>query len=102
MSDKIREFIEVPQQFIRDGNQVHSYIFSTLASLLTIAVPSVPYALHKTFTKGLVASFPQSLIDTQTICARILSNLQGSSSWLCSHGLHWILCETNPHPNVRH
>jgi hypothetical protein len=22
MSDKIREFIEIPQQFIRDGNQV--------------------------------------------------------------------------------
>ena len=22
MSDKIREFIEIPQQFVRDGNQV--------------------------------------------------------------------------------
>jgi hypothetical protein len=58
MSEKIREFIEVPQQFIRDGNQVCSCIVSALLSLLNIAIPSVPYTLHKTFTKGLVASFP--------------------------------------------
>lgn len=31
MSDKIREFIEVPQQFIRDGNQVSFVVYSTLA-----------------------------------------------------------------------
>lgn len=58
MSDKIREFIDVPQQFIRDGNQVCPCIVSALVSLLKIAMPSVPYTLHKTFTEGLVASFP--------------------------------------------
>ena len=26
MSDKIKEFIEIPQQFIRDGNQVRSML----------------------------------------------------------------------------
>ena len=35
MSDKIREFIEVPQQFIRDGNQV-LLSFKSLTPLLTV------------------------------------------------------------------
>ena len=35
MSDKIREFIEVPQQFIREGNQVSGLSTAILRILLT-------------------------------------------------------------------
>jgi protein transport protein SEC61 subunit gamma and related proteins len=49
MSDKIREFIEVPQQFIRDGNQVLPFKSFTLP----VAHPhSVPNTLYKTFAEG--------------------------------------------------
>lgn len=50
MSDKIREFIEVPQQFIRDGNQV-PLSFQFLHISLAYS-PTVPYTLHKTFGEG--------------------------------------------------
>ena len=57
MSDKIREFIEVPQQFIRDGNQVLPNPFRYLIFAHSY---SVPHTLHKTFTKGFA---PASLTD---------------------------------------
>ena len=50
MSDKIREFIEVPQQFIRDGNQVLLSFMSLYPFTHSL---SVPYTLHKTLSEGL-------------------------------------------------
>ena len=34
MSDKIREFLEVPQQFIRDGNQVTRFLSASKLLLI--------------------------------------------------------------------
>ena len=51
MSDKLREFIEVPQQFIRDGNQVLS-LFQVFCVVPLAHSYSVLDTLHKTFTEG--------------------------------------------------
>ena len=51
MSDKIREFLEVPQQFVRDGNQVRVLLQSPSASLTT-SLYAVCDALYKTFAEG--------------------------------------------------
>ena len=40
MSDKIREFLEVPQQFVRDGNQVRA-VPITVDSSDHFALPSL-------------------------------------------------------------
>lgn len=36
MSEKVKEFVEIPQQFLRDGNQVS--FFAALESLLFIGI----------------------------------------------------------------
>lgn len=52
MSDKVREFAEIPQQFIRDGNQVRLYVlFCALANVLLL----VSYPLYKTLAKRCIA-----------------------------------------------
>jgi len=52
MSDKVREFAEIPQQFIRDGNQVRFHVlFCALANALSL----VSYSLYKTLAKRCIA-----------------------------------------------
>ena len=51
MSDKVREFVEIPQQFVRDGNQVR-HLCSSIWTLLFSLPFTVPYTLHQTFSKG--------------------------------------------------
>ena len=54
MSDKIREFIEVPQQFIRDGNQVGLHSFEVKGTPRTYLPRSaVLDTVHKTHAKRL-------------------------------------------------
>lgn len=48
MSEKIQEFIEVPQEFIREGNQVRH---SALAPPPFLIPSIVSYSMHKTFSK---------------------------------------------------
>lgn len=53
MSDKIKEFIEVPQQFIRDGNQVCFHNFEIeRTSRAYIPRSAVPDTVHKAYSKG--------------------------------------------------
>lgn len=44
MSDKVREFIEIPQQFVRDGNQV---CYSLPHPIPSNRLIPVPHTLHE-------------------------------------------------------
>ena len=52
MSDKIREFIEVPQQFIRDGNQVCLWCYLCPVFLLKKVLPQFLTRCTKPSQKG--------------------------------------------------
>lgn len=67
MSDKVREFVEIPQQFIRDGNQVRTFYSPH------------PTRAHLFFFSSLhVAQNPLKKVLTATIyiTTRIQQNLQ--------------------------
>lgn len=36
------------------------------------------------------------------LVSRIPKDCHGNSNWICHHGLHWILCQTHPHPHQQH
>lgn len=36
------------------------------------------------------------------LCSRIPKDCYGHSNWIRHHGLHWILCQTHPHPHQQH
>lgn len=48
MSDKFREFIEIPQQFVRDGNQVCFFLSLVYFHCILSVHPIVPHTLHET------------------------------------------------------
>lgn len=48
MSEKIKEFVEVPQQFVREGNQVRFAIVIVLYHVSEHLFRSVPCAVYKT------------------------------------------------------
>jgi len=58
MSDKIREFIDIPQQFAREGNQVCSII---CRYALNSSLPPVLDTLHQAFAERFVLSLPLSM-----------------------------------------
>lgn len=44
----------------------------------------------------------KSLIYFFPLLSRIPKDCHGNSNWICHHGLHWILCQTHPHPHQQH
>lgn len=99
MSDKIREFLEVPQQFFRDGNQVRPpLLVQNIAP--TYPCSSLHVAQNLLRRVGYSCISMSAPMQTHPLC-RIRSNLQGSSGRICSHGFHRVLCETNSYSNVR-
>ncbi len=36
------------------------------------------------------------------LLSRIPKDCHGNSNWICHYGLHWILCQTHPHPHQQH
>ena len=97
MSDKFREFIEVPQQFIRDGNQV---LLSFMSFYLFAHSYSVPYTLHKTFTEGFALTLYRRRVTNWL--SRIPTDLQGSPCRFCSNGFYWLFRQAHPYSNVCH
>jgi len=53
MSDKVREFVEIPQQFIQDGNQV---CFLVTNSESSVSLALVSGSLYETVSKRLELS----------------------------------------------
>jgi len=49
MSEKIQEFLEVPQEFIREGNQVRHFALPLTRPFLMTS--TVPRSMHKTLSK---------------------------------------------------
>jgi protein transport protein SEC61 subunit gamma-like protein len=54
MSEKVKELVEIPQQFLREGNQVGFVVSEPTLSL--IVVFAVHYKMHKTVTERFVVS----------------------------------------------
>ena len=50
MSEKIQEFLEIPQEFIRDGNQVR-HLALALSPKHLIHTCTVSRSVHKTLSK---------------------------------------------------
>lgn len=99
MSDKVREFVEIPQQFVRDGSQVRlvSPGFPPLRPVLTFL--KFLTRCTKPSDKGLFSPGPFGPFSS---CHRVHSDLQGRRRWFRRHGVHWLLCQTHPHPDVRY
>jgi len=38
----------------------------------------------------------------ETFAKRVHANLPSSSHRFCCHGIHWLPCQTHPHPNKQH
>ncbi len=74
MSEKLREFAEIPQEFIKDGQQVCVYV------LLGQTSPSqsfaVPYTLHKTVTERSSFAFLNLCIPSLTVAIFCLEFVQ--------------------------
>jgi len=53
--------------------------------------------------KGQISSNDMQVqsVSNVVMTSRVLAHLQGSRHWFCCNGLHRLLCETHPHPNVR-
>lgn len=52
MSDKFREFIEIPQQFVRDGNQVCFFSHSSISTAFSVFTPQFLTRCTKPSDKG--------------------------------------------------
>lgn len=37
-----------------------------------------------------------------TPCCRVSKDCHGYCYWICNHGIHWILCQTDPHSHQQH
>lgn len=103
MSDKMKELIEIPQDFIRDGNQVrlvsiNSLVKELMHTLVHSSSHGVP-SLHKRVRVYIIHPAPQRRYST--IIYRVLADLQGCRHRLRCYGIHWVLREAHPHPNVR-
>jgi hypothetical protein len=95
MSEKLQEFIEVPQQFVRDGRQV---CLNTILSMYELICFQFIMRCNKPTEKGLLHWLSNTLFSS--ITHRIPSNLQGSGSWFCSHGFHRLFREAYSYSNV--
>lgn len=52
MSEKLKEFIEIPQEFVKDGQQVRPYLYIRGFQLTSMILStSVPHPVHKTIAK---------------------------------------------------
>lgn len=90
MSDKVREFIEVPQEFFHDGKQVCLLTVSSSNQPLTILL--VLDTVYKTFAKGSAFSMTiQHFRRLNLSKCRVHPNLQGSRYWFRRHGFYWLL-----------
>ena len=76
MSEKLKELAEIPQEFVRDGQQVSIVDVSILCLGLTSRL-LVPHALHEAFAEGYVCIYKlwtrvtQSCTEFVQICKAV-------------------------------
>lgn len=99
MSEKIKEFVEVPQQFVREGNQVSLLHSSSCLIFLSTSFEQFLARCTKPSWKGSysVSRFHDPDLN---IPPRIHPNFKSCRCWICSYGLHRLLCEANSHSYV--
>ena len=100
MSDKVKEFIEIPQEFVKDGQQV-SLSSTSRSDPCSPATVQFLTRCTKPSYKGeytTCSECPSSMLIKET--NRIYSDLQGCSCWLRRHGFHRLLREAHPHSDV--
>ena len=97
MSEKIKEFIEVPQQFVRDGNQVRALSLPRVE-----AHPLLQFITRctKPSSKGSYSEAHATLYSLLSLSLRVRSDMQSSRYWLRSHGFHRLLRQTHPYSYV--
>lgn len=98
MSEKLKEFIDIPQQFVRDGNQVCSCL-QPLENVPQMMPLQFLTRCTKPSQKGLSNSDVQSHFILTSL-PRVYPNFQGSRHWFCGHGFHRLLRQVDPHPDV--
>lgn len=79
MSDQIKEILDVPREFIKDG-----IFFLNRCTKPTKQGNLTSYALHI-----------QSLGLT---CDRIFVNLEGCRNRISGDGVHWVRCQVDSYP----
>jgi hypothetical protein len=102
MSDAVKEFVEVPRQFVKEGTQAsscsHNRIsadHSTRHNSSSTGVPS-PHKRVSRYTSHLLLV----LMNPPRLPHRIHSAMPSRRCWIRSHGIHRILCQAYSHPNV--
>lgn len=103
MSDKMKELIEIPQDFIRDGNQVRLVSINLLVKeLMHTLVHSSSHGVPS--LRKRVSIYMSCAVSPRRYSIgipRVLADLQGCRHRLRCHGIHRVLREAHPHPNVR-
>lgn len=104
MSEKIKEFLEVPQDFIREGNQVrHSAVPhppspSILLNPLRSFLFDAQNPLEKVFE--LVSSLYKCIHLHAASTRRICPDFQGCRDRFRRHGVHWLLGKAHSYSYV--
>jgi hypothetical protein len=103
MSDAVKDFVEVPRQFVKEGTQASRSSLPS-ASLLTMSYnTSVRQQVYQAHTKGSAVMHSLGisyLTESLRSPHRVHSALPGRRCWIRSHGIHWILRQADSHPNV--
>ena len=108
MSDKVREFVEIPQHFLKEGNQVSCpppAKCRNVAEYLLALLSSSPAAqsLHRRVCDHkilLQLQSPWVAVLTSPCAGRIPPNLKGSRNWLRRYGFHRLFCQADTYPYV--
>lgn len=103
MSDKMKELIEIPQDFIRDGNQVRLVSINLLVKeLMHTLVHSSSHGVPS--LRKRVSIYMSCAVSPRRYSIgipRVLADLQGCRHRLRCYGIHRVLREAHPYPNVR-
>ena len=100
MSEKLQEFLEVPQEFIHEGNQVRHSAVAPAASLITLRsfLFDAQNPLEKVFEPVSLLYKCTHLHTTST--RRIYPDFQGSRDRFRRHGIYWLLSKAHSYPYV--
>jgi hypothetical protein len=98
MSEKLKEFVQIPQEFVVEGNKV-GYIVVVNSAQQPAHTFAVPDTVHQTVTEGL-APHPAFSCHANRFVSRVCGYLQGSRHRFCCHGIHRLLRQAYPYSHV--
>ena len=94
MSDKVRDFAEIPQQFVREG---------TLVSRFGCCSRTAAYASSSTGARSLLGKVCRELSSVGRVThGRIHPAVSGGRGRFRCYGIHWVHRQADSYPNVSH